>query len=105
MSFILGLLLGRLFSTFLVFVFINFLSKKKLSLNIRALLTFFIVMTIDYFSGNGLVILVVNGISIIVAYYYFKRTETKKLVNEHENTANQEQYSEFAKKERKEADE
>ena len=101
MIFILGSLLGSLFNTFLVFVFINFLSKKKLSLNTRALLTFFIVMAIDFsldrFSGNKFIIidnLVFNGISIIVAYYYFKRTETKKLVNGQEDAIKQEQQSE-----------
>lgn len=103
MSFIIGVLLASLFNTFLVFVFINFLSKKKLSLNVRALLTFFLVMVIDFsldkFSGNKLMIvdsLVFNGISIIVAYYYFKRAGTKKPINGAKGVTEREQQSEFA---------
>lgn len=76
MAFILGTLFGSLFNTFIVFLLLNFLLKKRLSLNVRALLTFLFVMIIDFFIGEFEAIGIIgssifNGISVVVAYFYF----------------------------------
>ena len=84
-TFIFGTLLGSLFNTFIVFLLVNFLLQKRLLFNVRALLTFLFVFIINFFlskfEGSHFVIIdefIFNGVSIVIAYFFFNKRETKK---------------------------
>jgi hypothetical protein len=85
-TYILGALFGSLLNTFIVFLLVNFLLKKRLPLNVKALLTFLFVMIISFFlskfEGSQFVIIdefIFNGISIVIAYFYFLSKEKKEI--------------------------